>query len=168
MNKLVLVAALLVGVSCGKNTDSKIAKDKPLILRAVPKSDKASDKALAFLNAYVTNCNKEKGSVRTAEWVASNKLTTNRFKAALKTILDEAYKADPELGLDADPLIDAQDYPDEGFELASFDSKTNYVVVRGKNWPNFKLTLKMVAENNTWLVDGCGIINIPTAKRSAR
>jgi len=83
----------------------------------------------------------------------------NRFTNPKTT----AGKVDPELGLDEDPIFDAQNYPDKGFELAAFDSKTNYVVVKGKNWPDFKLTLKMVAENNTWLVDGCGLIKIPSA-----
>jgi hypothetical protein len=32
----------------------------------------------------------------------------------------------------------------------------------------YQLTLKMVLENDNWLVDGCGIINIPNDKRSAR
>ena len=102
------------------------------------------------------------------EWVSSSKLTTTRFKTELKKLLAEAYKEDPELGLDADPIFDAQDYPDKGFELDYFDSNTNYVVAKGKDWPDFKLTMKMVLENNNWLVDGCGIINIPTAKRSTR
>lgn len=80
----------------------------------------------------------------------------------------EYKKADPEIGLDADPIFDAQDYPDKGFELETFDSKTNYLVVKGKNWTDFKLRIKMVLENDRWLVDGCGIINIPHDKRIAR
>ena len=83
-------------------------------------------------------------------------------------MIEEAFKIEPELGLDFDLIFDAQDYPDEGFELESFDNKTNYVVVKGKNWTDFRLTIKMVLENNKWLVDGCGIINIPNDKRSAR
>ena len=166
--KLFFAATFLVLVSCGQNSDSKISKTKPAISPAIVESKEASDNALTFLNEYVANCNKEKGSIGIAEWVNSSELTTNRFKTELKKMLAEAYKVDPELGLDADPIFDAQDYPDKGFELAAFDSKTNYVVVKGKNWPDFKLTLKMVAENNTWLVDGCGLINIPPAKRSAR
>ena len=131
-------------------------------------SERASDKAVAFLNAYVANCNKEKGALKVDEWVISSKLTTTRFKTELKKMVAEAYEEDPELGLDADPIFDAQDYPDKGFELDSFDSQTNYVVVKGKGWPDFKLTVKMVLENNSWLVDGCGVINVPPTKRSAR
>ena len=109
-----------------------------------------------------------KESIGVVEWVNSNKLTTNTFRTELKRILDEAYKLEPEIGLDADPIFDAQDFPEKGFELESFDSKTNYIVVKGKNRPDFKLTIKMVMENNDWLVDGCGMINIPNDKRIAR
>ena len=72
------------------------------------------------------------------------------------------------MGLGADPIFDAQDYPDQGFELDSFDSETNFIVVKGKNMSDFKLTIKMVNENENWLVDGCGMINIPNDKRLKR
>jgi hypothetical protein len=167
-NNLVFAAALLAVAACGQNPDSKIIKDKIPVQQVVTESENISDVALAFINAYVTNCNKEPDALQVGEWVKSNKLATAGFKAALEKTLAEAYAEDPELGLDADPLFDAQDYPDKGFELASFDSKTNYVVVKGKDWPDFKLTLKMAAVGTHWLVDGCGIINVPAAKRMSR
>nr|MBP6315517.1 hypothetical protein [Chitinophagaceae bacterium] len=82
--------------------------------------------------------------------------------------VENAYKQDPELGLGFDPIFDAQDYPEKGFELVSFDEKTNFIVVKGKDWADFKLTLKMVEENEQWLVEGCGIINIPKDKQNFR
>lgn len=168
MRKLVFSAALLVLASCGQNTDSQTAVRKSPVPQAALKSEGASDKAVAFINAYVANCNKEQGALGVAQWVRASKLTTTRFQTELKKMLAEAYQEDPELGLDADPIFDAQDYPDKGFELESFDSQTNYVVVKSKDQPDFKLTIKMVAANNNWLVDGCGVINVPAAKRSAR
>lgn len=66
-----------------------------------------------------------KESIGIIEWVNSNNLTTNRFKNEVKTIIEDAYSEEPELGLGFDPIFDGQDYPDEGFELESFDSKTN-------------------------------------------
>jgi len=168
MRKLVFGAALLVLASCEQSKDSQVIKEKLPVLQATLKGEGASDKAVAFANAYIANCNKEKSPLSVEQWVSANKLTTTRFKTELKKMLAEAYQEDPELGLDADPIFDAQDYPDKGFELDSFDSKTNYVVVKGKDQPDFKLTIKMVSEKNNWLVDGCGVINVPTAKRSAR
>jgi hypothetical protein len=40
--------------------------------------------------------------------------------------------------------------------------------VRGKDWKEFILVLKVVSQNDKWLVDGAGIINIPTDKRAER
>lgn len=102
------------------------------------------------------------------KWVSTNDLVTDRFKKELKTMVDEAFKTDPEMGLGFDPIVDGQDFPDEGFELESFDNKTNYLVVKGKKWPDFKVTIKMVLEGNKWLVDGCGVVNIPEDKQSPR
>lgn len=132
------------------------------------KDNNPVDIALKFINSYVDNCNKMNASIGVLEWVNSNSLASNRFKAELKKIVEEAHKGDPEMGLEADPIFDAQDYPDKGFELESFDSKTNFVVVKGKNWTDFKLTMKLVLENDNWLVDGCGTINIPNDKRINR
>jgi hypothetical protein len=168
MSRLVFVATLLALASCKQNADSQLVAGQPPRPLAAPESERASDKAIAFLNAYVANCTQEKGALSMGEWVSASKLTTTRFKTELTRMLAEAYAEDPELGLDADPVFDAQDYPDKGFELYSFDSKTNYAVAKGKDWPDFKLTVKMVLENNKWLVDGCGIINVPPAKRSPR
>ena len=124
--------------------------------------------ALKFINGYVENCNKMKQSVGIIDWVNSNGLSTNGFRTELKRIIDDAYKAEPEVGLDFDPILDAQDFPDKGFEFESVDETTNYLTVRGKDWPDFKLTIKIIEENEKWLVDGCGIINIPTDKRAKR
>jgi len=162
------ILALLFCASCVNNTDLKIPTYKISVQPTEVIQEKPIDKALTFLNSYVDNCNKMKESIGVVEWVNSNKLTTNTFRTELKRILDEAYKLEPEIGLDADPIFDAQDFPEKGFELESFDSKTNYIVVKGKNRPDFKLTIKMVMENNDWLVDGCGMINIPNDKRIAR
>ena len=82
--------------------------------------------------------------------------------------MDCARKADPELGLDADPVLDAQDFPEKGFELNNCDSTAGYVSVKGKDWKDFFLVLKVVHENNQWLVDGVGIINISFDKRAKR
>ena len=112
------------------------------------------------------HCSKMKAAINITDWVNSNNLATKGFKTELKRILDDAYKKEPEVGLDFDPILNAQDWPDKGFELASFDERTNYLTVSGKDWPDFKLTMKITEENGNWLVDGCGIINIPTEKRA--
>lgn len=168
MLRLIFISTFLVFVSCGHRAETKIATEKITIQSTVVKNENPIKTALTFLNSYVDNCNKMKESIGVIEWVDSNKLTTNRFKKELKRIMEDAYKIEPEIGLDADPIFDAQDYPDKGFELVSFDSTTNILLVKGKNWPEFKLTIRMVNENANWLVDGCGMVNIPNDKRVAR
>jgi hypothetical protein len=137
--KNILILTLLFSDSCGQPKDTKVPANNNSI-------------------AQVTKVEQEQ-QIENA---------TLGFKTELKRLVDEAYKLEPEIGLDADPIFDAQDYPDKGFELDSFDDKTNYIVVKGKDRPDFKLTIKMISKNNNWLVDGCGIINVPIDKRSAR
>jgi len=170
------LAVVTLFVSCGQNSKTGVNKaittEPNAEISTETKNDESSTTpfgiALTFINSYIDNCNKMKESIGIIEWVNSNNLATNRFKTEVKTMIEEAFKIEPELGLGFDPIFDAQDYPDEGFELESFDSETNYVVVKGKNWADFKLTIKMVLENNKWLVDGCGIVNVPNDKRSTR
>lgn len=132
----------------------------------VPAADDKVQNALSFANAYVENCNQMSQALDVVEWANANELATSNFKSALKTMVDEAFAADPEMGLDADPILDAQDYPENGFELESNDENSNYLTVKGIDWPEFKLTLKMSEENGKWLVDGCGMVNIPDEKRA--
>ena len=109
-----------------------------------------------------------KESVGYLNFVKSSKLTSNNFKTELQKIVDEAEKEDPEMGLGFDPIVDGQDYPEEGFELKHFDSETNIIVVKGKKWSDFEVTMKVILDNRKWLVVGCGIVNIPKNKQSKR
>jgi len=157
--RLIFFLAIIGFASCG-HSQNTLQKGKEL--------GKKTNNALAFINGYVENVNKMKQAVGIIDWVNSNKLATNEFKLELKRIVDEAYKNDPELGIEADPIFDAQDNPSEGFVLESFDDKTNYLIVKGIDWPDFKLTMRIKNVNGVWLVDGCGIVNIPNEKRTNR
>ncbi len=116
--------------------------------------------ALSFLNGYVENCNLMSESIGVIDWVNANALVTSNFKSALTKIMDEAFASDPELGLGADPLFDAQDWPEEGFELDVMDEASNLITLKGINWPDFRVTVKVMEENGKWLVDGCGMVNM--------
>jgi hypothetical protein len=167
MLRRISILTIIILISCGrKEKDNNVLSTETQQQTVSQKADKV-DNALNFINSYVENFNKADRVVVT-DWVNSNNLTTKDFKTELKNILDEAYKKEPEIGLDFDPILDAQDYPDKGFELESFDEKTNYLTVRGIDWLDFKLTMKIIEENGNWLVDGCGIINIPDGKRAKR
>lgn len=109
-----------------------------------------------------------KDQIGIVEWVNSNQDTSQEFKAGLTKIIEEAYKVDPEYGLGFDPIFDAQDYPENGFKLAEFDSISNYLIVEAKTWKGFIIKMKIKEVNNKWLVDGCGVINIPKTEQAER
>ena len=121
--------------------------------------------ALKFINDYVTFCNDLSSNLSTNQWLKNQPLVTTKFQNELEKIIIEAKTNDPELGLGFDPILDAQDYPDK-FELSKTDDK--YLIVKGIDWPNFQLTLKLDLIDGNWLVDGSGIINIPSNKRIER
>lgn len=166
--RVLIVTFVFVFISCGQSDKTNETVTTISTENVVSQKDKKVEAALVFINDYVDNSNKLNKAVGTIEWVNSSSLTTKAFKIELKKIIDDAYKQDPELGLGADPIVDAQDYPNKGFELESIDEQTNFLIVKGKDMPEFKLTIKVVEENGNWLVDGCGIVNIPKDKRAAR
>ncbi|WP_147275758.1 hypothetical protein [Adhaeribacter pallidiroseus] len=119
------------------------------------------------MNDYADYCTPKSPPSNDTTWIKRNQLLTNNFKNRYESLLDSADKADPEIGLDFDPIFDAQDYPDEGFIFSSQDS-SGFVTLKGKDWPEFTVVVKVVLENNKSLVDGAGIINIPVNKRALR
>ncbi len=112
-----------------------------------PTTESKSESALSFLNAYVDNCNLMSESIGVIDWVNASDLVTSDFKSELQKLMDEAYAADPELGLGADPIFNAQDWPEEGFELDTIDEESNLIILKGINWPDFKVTVKVIEEN---------------------
>ena len=188
MKQIILILTILSIVSCNKNAENENSeidtlkdedkKPKTEINNQLSEDkenriEKTSDNvqvntALNFINSYIVDCNKMKKSVGYLNFVKSSTLTSNSFKTELQKIVDEAEKEDPEMGLDFDPIVNGQDYPDEGFELKYFDSKTNIIVVNGKKWTDFEVTMKVILDNRKWLVNGCGIVNIPKNEQSKR
>ena len=163
MKLIYLLMFVMIGFSCNTQTNNNTkvqaeSKDSEMI--------PDSNIALQFINDYASFCSQSPTKVK--DWIAKNPLLTDNFKTAYKNHLDSAYKADPEMGLDFDPIFDAQDFPDQGFELVSCDNKTGYVTVKGKYWPEFVLVTKIVNHDNKWLVDGSGVINIPENRRAKR
>jgi hypothetical protein len=124
--------------------------------------------ALKFINDYVANTNKMKESTGIVEWVNSNEDVSKKFKIELTKMIEDAYKSEPEYGLGFDPIFDAQDRPDDGFKLYKFDTISNYLTVEGKSWKDFTVRMKIKEVNSKWLVDGCGVINIPENEQAER
>jgi hypothetical protein len=164
-----VIATLLLVTSCG-NTEKPTTTEQDTQKEEVAVASTAVkvENALSFINGYVENSNNMNEAMNIIDWVNANQLSSDAFKTTLKNIIEEAFKEDSEMGLDADPIYDAQDYPEKGFELVSFDEKTNYLTVKGIDWPDFTLTLKVVEEKGKWVVDGCGSVNVPKDKRAER
>lgn len=165
-NILLIILVSFYLTSCQSKPD-KSENTETISEKTVQITDPDITVALNFINSYVESCNKMKNALGILDWVNSNSCTTLKFKKELKQIIDKAYEIEPELGLDFDPIFNAQDYPKE-FILESLDKETGYLIVKGKDWTQFRLRMKLVLEDNKWLVDGCGIINIPKEKQIER
>lgn len=131
---------------------------------SVSENDDEAAVALAFINGYVENCLDSQSRADVVAWVDANSLATAGLKRELRRMVEQAEAEDPELGLDGDPLFDAQDYPQGGFEPDAVERGV-YLILKGKDWPEFKLAVKVVHEQGRWLVDGCGAVNIPDRMR---
>ena len=161
---LVTICFLIVGyVSIGQTNNS--IKVTPAIKESKPAPD--FNVALKFINDYISFCvaeDNKQTSLSEDDWVAKSQLVTKNFKNTYKKLTTDALKKDSVLGLDFDPILDAQDYPEKGCSILKQDLNTGYVTMVGNGWKDFTVTLRIVYQNNKWLVDGAGIINIPASK----
>ena len=164
--KYLILTLFLVGLfSCNSETKNKReTSSTPSEKQVTPDFSVA----LSFINDYTKFCTKADQRLNTTEWIKQDSLLTDNFKNRYKSLLDSAQKKDPELGLDSDPIFDAQDFPEKGFSILKVDTPGRYVTVAGNDWKEFELVLKVEQENNKWLVDGAGIINIPVDRRAKR
>lgn len=130
-----------------------------------------SEAANRFMNDYknyMDNVMANKTAESTEQWLKRNANVSENFTNSYKKLVAEANKNDPELGLDFDPILDAQDYPDQGFEILSCDEKTKLVTLKGKNVEGFDVVVKVKSVKDKWLIDGAGVINIPKNKQATR
>ncbi len=165
MRSLILAMFCLGLFSCNsENKTNPETSAAPIEKPIVPDFNVALD----FINDYTQFCVKRDPRSNEANWIKQNSLLTVNFKNRYKSLLDSAQKKDPELGLGSDPIFDAQDFPEKGFSLLKIDTLNRYVTVVGNDWKEFELVLKVDQENNKWLVDGAGTINIPEDKRAKR
>lgn len=143
---------ILLFIGCQSKPKKEIVKTPPETI------------GLNFINDYMRNIE----NLDFVEWIEKYPRTTKSFKLEIKRLLDEAEKETPGYGLGFDPILDAQDYPDKGFELKSIDTISGYMIIVGKDWVDFEVTIKLIEENNKWMIDGCGMVNIPMDKQSSR
>lgn len=126
-----------------------------------PKSKLANE----FINSYAKNIMKMNEALGIIEWANSNNLSTNSFKSSLTQIINQAYEKEPDYGLGFDPILDGNDFPDNGFQLDMIKPNSNFLIFSGIDWEEYKVTVKVKKVDNQWLVDGCGIVNIPSSEQ---
>ncbi|MDM1548763.1 hypothetical protein HX096_12960 [Empedobacter falsenii] len=168
MKKFILPVLLLSFVaSCNSNNSSSSSKENK-VKDSVKESDVNYNVALDFMNNYVDYIIDTIGKINQDEYIKQNELLTQSFKDRYKFVQDSAFKVEPEVGLDFDPIVDGQDFPDKGFKIKSIDKATGLVTLQGIDWQDFEVVLKVVNENNKSLINGSGIINIPMNKQAKR
>ncbi|MES2241046.1 MAG: hypothetical protein V4497_12385 [Bacteroidota bacterium] len=159
---------IFILLSCNKKTENKLDIESS---NKKPKTEIDASIALQFLNDYTELSNKiilKKSDINIEEWIKKSTSVTEDFKNSYETLIKDAEKEDPELSLDFDPIFDAQDYPEKGFEVSKIDNEDNYITFKSKDSNEFLLNIKVKLTNKKWLVDGAGIINIPQNKRIKR
>ena len=165
MRIYLLTLIVVLGISCNKQSNKKMESQSTT---STKESTPDFNVAIKFINNYVDICNPKDKIIDESIWIERNPLLTKKFKATYKNLIEAAYKDEPEVGLDFDPIFDGNDFPDKGFEILEKNDQTAYIVLRGINQPEYTLTMKVVKQNNVWLVDGSGIINIPKDKQAKR
>jgi len=153
MKALLLVLSLLSSASCfaGCAQEAKIA--------------------VQFMNEYLVFGEPSHGKTTTEtleKWLKRNPLVTRRFSQAYGAMIQTGRKNDPELGWGTDIILDAQDSPDKGFKLFRCSRTPGFLLLQGTDWPEFRVTVKVVTTSQGMKVDGAGAVNIPESERAPR
>jgi hypothetical protein len=172
-----LLFFLLILCACSQrnnstNTVNKVDSNARIeVSEAVAKADskKSNQKqavpdfnvAPKFINKYVQAIGGPNGGP--AHWVEHSPLLTENFKNQYRKIS----KSDD--SLDSDPILDANFLPGNRFTILKADSIDGYVTLAcDGQWKDYQLVLKLAHEEDNWLVDGSGVVNIPEGKRAKR
>ena len=153
-NKVLLCILILLNFACSNN---KIEDSEIFNLPIAEENHGPAEVAtLEFVNEYVKYSNDSKYDHDILEWCKYNSNISTDFFSSLKSILNN-----PNLdeSIDFDPIFDAQDYPEEGFEIKD-SLHGNYLTIRGKDWNEFELKVKVLKGADKWLIDGIGAINM--------
>jgi len=120
-------------------------------------ADQAGTVAMTFINGYVKASRAR--SWNPEKWVASNPLVTEKFRRARAKLIADGLKKDPEVGLDADPVINGNDCP-ESYTVKSAKASggiASVVLIGPKDFPA-QLKVRLVKSDGKWLVEASGIM----------
>jgi hypothetical protein len=106
---------------------------------------------------------------RLIKWVNASPDTSPRFKKAVPKAFSDARKKDPELGLESDPILAGQDYPEKGYRAKTVKITNGKAAVgmvgldaKGAETKDFHISLELVNAGGRWLIDR--IADIPPGK----
>ncbi|MCH5597487.1 hypothetical protein [Niabella ginsengisoli] len=122
-------------------------------------SERNQQHLMQFLNGYIKMCEQQTSQQATINWVLTSVDVTDGFKSAYRKF----YTENPEP--DFDPVLTAQDCPQK-IELESIGLTDYYFTFSSSEIDNYLLVTKVKRVGDIWLVDGCGVINIPKEKIS--
>lgn len=156
MRLLLTISSIFILFSC--DTATKTAKARQTVDCNI---------ALKFINDYAKICEPSAKPINTDEWLKQNSLLTDNFKTCYQFVIDSGFKAERNVGLDFDPIFDGNDFPSK-FEIVNCDDQNGYATVKGVDWPDFVLVLKLIKQDGNTLIEGSGIINIPFNMRARK
>jgi hypothetical protein len=120
-------------------------------------ADQAGTVAMTFINGYVKASRAR--TWNSEKWIASNPLVTENFRQARAKLIADGLKNDPEVGLDADPVINGNDCP-ERYTVKSAKASgdmASVVLIGSKDFPA-QLKVRLVKSGGKWLVDASGMM----------
>lgn len=116
--------------------------------------------ALNFINSYVEFCESDSSDQTLTEWVNYQDFISSEFTDSLNALVEREKNKNPDLGLDYDPIFNAQDYPSEGFEFKCMNTSQTIVTLCGKEWQEFEVKVKLSPARSNMVIVGAGAINM--------
>lgn len=131
-------------------------------------ADCAEDSALAvtFMDGYLKMIRTTDKAVEA--WLRSQPLAAPVLIDAYIAERDRGLAMDPELGWGMDLILDAQDSPDDGFLPYRCESEPGLLQIQGKDWPEFKLALRLIDTSEGRKIAGVGRVNLSENERAGR
>ena len=131
----------------------------PLVAHCAPSEADVKKVVETFYREYMRFFNKPAkgdGDTQLIAWVNASPYTSAGFKAVLKKTLVAARKRDPEVGLDADPILAGQDYPKKGYRAKTIHIAQDKasVTMEGIGPDSFHISVEMINVQGQWLING--------------
>jgi hypothetical protein len=153
----------LVFIRCENKRTSEIESQNQIV-DSIPIDNNASkfdcNVAIEFINEYNSKVMISMPGMDRDSFLRNSNVASVKLINAYHKLVVEAEKKDPEMGLDQDPFLEAQDGYETGFEIENCNKETGEVIVKSRENQEYKLRLKLEIENKKTKVTGCGSVNI--------